>query len=208
MFTIEFDQLRNLLVICYSEHVGPDETARALEEMRLAQSLDPVSSIVARDLAVVHAYRRDYEAALEQCDHAVELNPHFSPAYWALGFIQEQRKDLDEAVAAFQRAIHLSPPSPRMPAGLGRTLALSGKRTLALTALRKLDAIAKQRYVSPFEFASIRFALGQTDLGFRWLRKAVQDRAFDVIAIKVDPRFESLKGDKRLDAIIREMGLS
>jgi hypothetical protein len=28
----------------------------ALEEMRLAQSLDPVSSIVARDLAVVHAY--------------------------------------------------------------------------------------------------------------------------------------------------------
>jgi serine/threonine-protein kinase len=180
----------------------------ALEEMRLAQSLDPVSSIVARDLAVVHAYRRDYEAALEQCDHAVELNPHFSPAYWALGFIQEQRKDLDEAVAAFQRAIHLSPQSPRMHAGLGRTLALSGKRTLALTALRKLDAIAKQRYVSPFEFASIRFALGQTDLGFRWLRKAVQDRAFDVIAIKVDPRFESLKGDKRLDAIIREMGLS
>jgi hypothetical protein len=79
---------------------------------------------------------------------------------------------------------------------------------MAMTALRKLDATAKQRYVSPFEFASIRFALGQTDLGFRWLRKAVQDRAFDVIAIKVDPRFESLKRDKRLEAIIREMGLS
>ena len=180
----------------------------ALEEMRLAQSLDPVSSIVARDLAVVHAYRRDYEAALEQCDHAVELNPHFPPAYWALGFIQEQRKDLDEAVAAFQRAIHLSPQSPRMQAGLGRTLALSGKRAMALATLRKLDATAKQRYVSPFEFASIRFALGQTDLGFRWLKKAAKDRAFDVIALKVDPRFESLKGDKRLESILREMGLS
>jgi serine/threonine-protein kinase len=180
----------------------------ALDEMRLAQSLDPVSSIVARDLAVVHAYRRDYEAALEQCDHTVELNPHFPPAYWALGFIQEQRKDLDEAVAAFQRAIHLSPQSPRMQAGLGRTLALSGKREMAMTALRKLDATAKQRYVSPFEFASIRFALGQTDLGFRWLKKAVHDRAFDVIALKVDPRFESLKGDPRLESIIREIGLS
>ena len=180
----------------------------ALEEMRLAQSLDPVSSIVARDLAVVHAYRRDYEAALEQCDHTVELNPHFAPAYWALGFIQEQRKDLDEAIAAFQRAVHLSPHSPKMQAGLGRTLALSGKRALALTVLRKLDAIATQRYVSPFEYASIRFALGQTDLGFRWLKRAAQDRAFDVIALNVDPRFEGLKADSRLEAIVRQIGLA
>jgi hypothetical protein len=36
MFTIEFDQPQNLLVIRYSEHVGPNETARALEEIRLA----------------------------------------------------------------------------------------------------------------------------------------------------------------------------
>jgi hypothetical protein len=36
MFTIEFDQPRNLLVIRYSDHVGPDETERALEETRLA----------------------------------------------------------------------------------------------------------------------------------------------------------------------------
>ena len=36
MFTIEFDQPQNLLVIRYSDHVGPKETERALEEMRLA----------------------------------------------------------------------------------------------------------------------------------------------------------------------------
>ncbi|HVD93273.1 MAG TPA: tetratricopeptide repeat protein [Vicinamibacterales bacterium] len=180
----------------------------ALEELRLAQSLDPVSSIVARDLAMVHVYRRDYDVALEQCDHAIELNPHFSPAYWALGFIQEQRQDLDEAAAAFQRAISLSPHSPRMHAALGRTLALSGKRALALATLRKLDGLAKQRYVSPFEFASIRFALGQTDLGFRWLMKACKDRAFELIALKVDPRFEPLKQDERFERIVREVGLT
>ena len=36
MFTIEFDQPQNLLVIRYSDHVVPDETERALEQMRLA----------------------------------------------------------------------------------------------------------------------------------------------------------------------------
>lgn len=179
----------------------------ALDEMRIAQSLDPVSSIVARDLALIHAYRRDYEAALEQCDHTIELNPHFSPAYWALGVIQEQRKDLDEAIAAFKRAMDLSPHSPRMHAGLGRTLALSGKKSLALASLRKVESIAKQRYVSPIEFAALRFGLDQPELGFRWLTKACDDRAFDVLALKVDPRFDRLKNDPRLQAILRKIGL-
>jgi serine/threonine-protein kinase len=180
----------------------------ALEEMRLAQSLDPVSSIVARDLAVIHVYRRDYEAALDQCDHTIELNPHFSPAYWALGFIQEQRTDLDEAIAAFQRAIDLSPNSPRMHAALARTKALAGDRSTATALLKKLEAMAKHRYVSPFEFAAIHFALAQTDLAFRNLAQACSERAFDMLALQVDPRFETFKADERFQAIVLEIGLS
>jgi hypothetical protein len=35
MFTIKLDQARNLIVIRYSGHVGPDETGRCAEEVRL-----------------------------------------------------------------------------------------------------------------------------------------------------------------------------
>ncbi len=180
----------------------------ALDEMIVAQSIDPVSSIVARDLAVIHFYRRDFETALEQCDHTVELNPHFAPAYWILGVIQEQRKDFDESAAAFQRAVHLSPQTPRMHGALGRTFALSGRRKQALDVLRKLEAYAKERYVSPLEFAWIQFALGDVDLGFRWMTKASEDRSFDLISIKVDPRFDPLKEDRRFAAIAQHMGVS
>ena len=110
----------------------------ALEQMLLAQSLDPVSSIIASDVAVTHYYRRDFEAALEQCDHTIELNPHFAPAYLTLGMIQEQRKDFDESAAAFRRAVDLAPNSLRMQSALARTLALSGKRERAIDALRTL----------------------------------------------------------------------
>lgn len=177
----------------------------ARDEMMLAQSLDPVSSIVARDLAVIHFYRRDFETALEQCDHTVELNPHFAPAYWILGVIQEQRQDFDESAAAFQRAVHLSPQTPRMHGALGRTFALSGKRKQALEVLRKLEAYASERYVSPLEFAWIQFALGDTDLGFKWLAKAGEDRSFDLISIKVDPRFDPLRDDRRFAALARQL---
>ena len=180
----------------------------ALEEITIAQSLDPVSSIVARDLAVIHFYRRDFETALDQCDHTIELNPHFAPAYWILGVIQEQRRDFDESAAAFQRAVHLSPQTPRMHGALGRTFALAGRRELALEVLRKLEAYAKERYVSPLEFAWIQFALGDVDLGFRWLTKACQDRSFDLISLKVDPRFDPLRADTRFEPLLKQLGLA
>ena len=177
----------------------------ARDEVMIAQSLDPVSSIVARDLAVIHFYRRDFEMGLEQCDHTIELNPHFAPAYWILGVIQEQRKDFDESAAAFQRALHLSPQTPRMHGALGRTFALSGKRKQALEMLHKLEAYARERYVSPLEFAWIHFALGDHDLGFTWLAKAGDDRLFDIISIKVDPRFDPLRDDRRFVALARQL---
>ncbi len=178
----------------------------ALEQMTLAQALDPVSSIVARDVSVVHYFRRDFDSALEQCDHTIELNPHFAPAYLTLSLVQEQRGDFDEALAALERAVSLSPLSPRMQGALGRTLALGSKRDLATKALRKLETLAKGRYVSPFEFASIYVALGQLDVGFKWLNRAREERVFELIAIRIDPRFDPLRKDPRFDAIVGQIG--
>lgn len=175
--------------------------------MILAQALDPISSIIARDLARIDYYRQDFEAALEHCDHAIGLNPHFSPGYWILGLVQEQRGELDESAAAFQRAIQLSPQSPIMQAALGRTLALSGKQNEALRILEDLHHRAAKRYVSPFELAGLHFALGQTGKGFEWLTKAFQDRCFELIAIQVDPRFKALQGNPRFHMLFSQLGL-
>jgi serine/threonine-protein kinase len=180
---------------------------QALDEMMTARAIDPVSSIVARDLAVMHFYRRDFDAALDQCDHTIELNPHFAPAYWTLGCIQEQRGDLDESAAAFQRAVHLSPQTPRFLGALGRTLALSGRTEQASAMLTTLEGFALDRYVSPLEFAWVAFALGDTDGGFTWLAKAFDDRSFDLIATNVDPRFDPYRTDARFEALEKRLGL-
>jgi TolB-like protein/Flp pilus assembly protein TadD len=179
----------------------------ALEQILLAQSLDPVSSIIARDVAVIYSYRRDFDAALEQCDQTIELNPHFAPAYLTLGLIQEQRKDFDEAAAAFRRAVDLAPHSPRMKAALARTLALSGKAGCARDTIARLEELSRKRYVSPFEFVTIYFALGDIGHGFRWLTRACDDRCFELLALKVDPRFEGLRDDARFQAAVRRVAL-
>ena len=61
--------------------------------------------------------------------------------------------------------------------------------------------------MSPFELASIHFALDQTGDGFQWLAKAFQDRCFELICLRVDPRWQSLRGNPRYRELFGQMGL-
>ena len=181
----------------------------ALDEIITAQSLDPVSSIVARDLAVIHFYRRDFETALEQCDHTIELNPHFAPAYWMLGVIQEQLRDFDESAAAFQRAVHLSPQTPRMHGALGRTFALSGRREQALEVLQQAGGLRQGalRLAARVRVDSVRARRRRSRLPLA--RKGVRGpRLRSACRIKVDPRFDSLREDRRFTTIARQLGVA
>mgnify|MGYP003694809073 CR=1 FL=1 len=145
----------------------------ALNEIKIAQSIDPVSSIVARDLAVVHFYRRDFEMALEQCDHTIELNPHFAPA------LLDARRDSGAAqglrrvgggVSARRPPVAADTAHARRPRPDVRIVRPRASRRS--TCCRSWRRYAKERYVSPLEFAWIQFALGDIDLGFKWLAKA------------------------------------
>ena len=181
----------------------------AMDEIKLAHALDPLSSIFSRDIALLYYYyQRNYDLALEQCDKTIELNPYFSPVYWTLGLVQEQRGEEDEAIAAFKRAIDLSPPSPRVLGALGGALARFGRNQEAHGIIRKLDSLAKERYISPFELALIQFNLGNKDEGFTLLAKAFADRCVEVYNLSLDPRFDKVRSDSRFQELYRKLNLS
>lgn len=179
----------------------------ALQEIATAQAIDPTSSIIARDFAAIRCFAGDSEGALEQIDLTIALNPYFSPAYMTLGTIQEQRGDMEEALAAFQRAVQLSPTSPRMQSGLARCFAIAGKPGPAAKIRDELLKLSESSYVSPFEFASIAFAMGEIDCGFEWLTKSFQNRCFEILLLRVDPRFHPFRSDPRFQSLCRQLGL-
>jgi serine/threonine-protein kinase len=180
----------------------------AVSHMLRAQSLDPVSAIIARDVAMMYYYKREYDLALEQCDNAIELNPHFPPAYLTLAWVQEQRNELDESEAALERAVRLAPQGPRMLAALGRLFAMTGRRRQATRILHDLEAIAKERYVAPFELALLHVALGHVEESCACLSKAIDDRNFELLAIKADPRCEALRSHPRLAPLVARVGVT
>jgi serine/threonine-protein kinase len=179
----------------------------ALHEMLLAHSLDPVSTMIACDTARILFYRREFEAAIEQCDRTIDRDPYFCRAYWMLGLVQEQVGNLDEASAAFHRGIQLVPDSVYVWGALGRLFAVSGKHADARRIAHQLEASPRGGYMSRFEATMIHFASGDLDRGFEWLLKAKEERCLELIWLNVDPRFDQLRSDYRFRAIVNEMGL-
>jgi tetratricopeptide (TPR) repeat protein len=173
----------------------------------LAHGLDPVSSIIAREVASIQYYRRDFDSALAHCDQAIELNPHFPHAYFILSLVQEELGDFDEALAALLRGAQLAPRSPRMIASLGRAQAIAGRRDDALTSLAELDALARTRFVSAWERGILYLGMRDYDRCFEQLQLALQDRFFDLTLLAVDPRFDAVRDDPRFTALIDQVGL-
>jgi tetratricopeptide (TPR) repeat protein len=179
----------------------------AQKEVLLAQSLDPVSSIIAREVASIHYYRRDFDHALAHCDQAIELNPHFPHAYFILSLVQDKLGDTDEALAALLRGAQLAPRSPRMIASLGRAQAMAGRRDDALKSLAELKDLERTRFVSSWERATIYLGMKDYDQCFDALFLALQDRFFDLTLLAVDPRFDDVRGDARFEVLLQKAGL-
>ena len=179
----------------------------ARDEVLLAHSLDPVSSIIAREVASIHYYRRDFEGALAHCDQAIELNPHFPHAYFILSLVQEKLGDFDEALAALLRGAQLAPKSPRMIAALGRAQAMAGHRKEALESLAELDELARTRFVSTWERAILYLGMKDYDRCFDELHLALQDRFFDLTLLGVDPRFDDVRDDPRFERLLDSVGI-
>ena len=73
--------------------------------------------------------------------------------------------------------------------------------------LDELLQLSKQRYVSPASIAIVYVALDDKDQAFAWLEKANEIRDMNVVRLKVDPRYESLRSDPRFNDLVRRIGI-
>jgi hypothetical protein len=62
---------------------------------------------------------------------------------------------------------------------------------------------ARDSYVSPMVFAGLQATLGDKDKAFSWLARADTERSSKLLDLKVDPDFDSLRGDPRFTELVR-----
>jgi TolB-like protein/Tfp pilus assembly protein PilF len=188
-----------------------DATGRldeAMAEAKRAQQADPISLPAILVTALTFHFGRHYEQAIEELHKIVEIDANFPLAHQELSRVYVHTGRYEEAIAEGQKAVSLSAGAPYALGQLAYAYAVAGRRAEAQKALAELQDLSKQRYVAPFNVALIYTGLGDKNQALEWLERAYEDHSDNLAWIKVDPRFDSIRGELRFQDLLRRMGLS
>ena len=175
---------------------------------RRALESEPLSLVISASLARVLYFARRYDQAIEELRRTLDMDPSFLEAHLFLGWNYEQKGMFPNAIAELQQALSASGGHPRFVSALGHAYAISGQTRMAEESLARLKEQAKQRYVSPYDIAVIYAGLQEKEPALKYLEMAYVDKSGWMIWMRVDPRFDPIRGDPRYQDILRRMHLT
>ena len=155
---------------------------------------------------------RQYDKAIELYRKGLEKKDN-AHAHILLGEAYVAKGMPAEGVAEMQKGMVLDATLAKTPERWDRypllayAYAVAGRRDEALKILDEQQRLAKQRYVSPYNFAIIYTGLGDKDRAFEWLTKCVEQRTLIIFHLKSRPLFDPLRSDPRYRDLLRRMNL-
>jgi tetratricopeptide (TPR) repeat protein len=155
-------------------------------------------------------FARQYDAAIQQFKKIIEMDPNWPPAHGGLVIPYQQKGMHEEAIAEVNEANALGLRGGQGGlGGLALSYALAGKKDEARKILDQLkDQQSKGTQVSPFGFALAYMGLGDKDQAFEWFNKTLDENPYRLSFIKVNPRFDSLRSDRRFADLLRRLKLT
>ena len=180
----------------------------ALDEIRKAQQLDPLSLAINTGVGHVLYLSRRYDEAIEQYRRTLELDPNYLQARLWFGRPFLQKGMYQEAIKELEAAVELSGGSIIATAMLGHAQAASGNRTEALKMLDELMKRSERQYVPSYWIGMVYIGLGDLDQAFAWFDKACEERSSWLAWMNVEPRFDMLRRDSRFPFLLKKMRLT
>lgn len=181
---------------------------QAKEALQRAHDLDPLSLSVTVGLGWSNYFLGEYETAVERYEGVVAMDPDFVIVPWFLGPAYVQAGRHDDAVELYEEWIGRIGEHPGLVALLAQAHALAGRGEEAREVHERLEQRAKRAPIFPDYRALVHAALGEADEAFEWLEKALEERCWVLVFLRVDPAYENLRSDPRFDALTERIGLS
>jgi tetratricopeptide (TPR) repeat protein len=179
----------------------------AIEELRKALTLDPLSAHFSRWLARMLVYARDYAGAVAQSEKTLELDDAYFQAYLDIGSVHLAQGDCEAALKWYRRSQGLESSVRSYDAFIVRALAPLGRRDEAQEILTRLEEESRRQYVRAEILAMGYAALGDLDRAFACLERAFQAKSAGLIYLHLDPGYAPLRADPRFGDLVRRIGL-
>jgi serine/threonine-protein kinase len=192
----------------YSLYLGATgRHAEALDAVRRARELDPMSLVMGTALARQLYFARDLGGAAREYRAVLAHDAGFLPARLGLGLALAQAGAAEEAVEELAGAPEApGDPRPVVLALLGHAQGRAGRRAEAGASLARLRRAAEARYVPPEYFAVVHLGLGEADAALDWLERACDARSGSVVYLRVDPLLDPVRADPRFLRLCARVG--
>ncbi len=179
--------------------------SEAIREMKKAVEIEPLSLVNNAELSWAYYLANQNDAALEQIQKTIAIEPTFAYSYFVLGLVHAATGKSTEALTAFREGKKLSPDWIELEAELAYTQALAGNRHEAEALLAKVLDAADTRYVNPVHIAAVYSALGDNDLAIEWLERGYREKSSWMKWIAIEPQLERLRTDPRFQNLTRRV---
>jgi tetratricopeptide (TPR) repeat protein len=176
----------------------------ALNEIRTAQRLDPTSQVINARLGTVLHFQHRYPEATDAMHRALDLDSTNKMAKGNLALVLAQQGHYAEAIA-------IAPTDVRLQAGLyvgylGYIYGRAGRRADAMATLHRLEALGRERYITPEAYAFVAIGLGDSTTALDWLERGYREHSFYLVFLN-DPIYDPLRGHPRFQKIVRDVGV-
>ena len=179
----------------------------AIDELRKALVLDPLSAHFSRWLGRFLLYAERYEAAIDQSRTTLEIEPNYFQAYLDIGAAELAQRRTEESLKAFRKGQSLNTAVRSYDAMIVRPLVVLGELEEATAIMERLEAQAKTEYLRGEVLAMGWAALNDFDKAFACLQHALDAHSAGLIYLHLDPAYGPLRGDPRFAEMVRKIGL-
>jgi hypothetical protein len=116
----------------------------------------------------------------------------------------ERLHQYDRALAHRQKYWSLLGRSPEDVAELGEIFRTSGSKGALRRWAREAEARTNRTgYLTSTELTHVYAEIGDVEAGIRWLRRAIDDGARDVIYLAIEPGFDALRAHPQFGELAR-----
>ncbi len=184
--------------------VNAGRTDEGLAAVRRALELDPLSLIANLTLGIDLNSARRYDEAIVQLRKTLELGKNFADTNYFLYEAYANKNQHKEAVALYARQKRIDGEAPAALEALKEAFATGGWHGFLRHRVAAMEA---QPQPVPEEVASLYARLGDVDRAMPWLQKAYANRSARLTLLKVDARYDNLRGDARFTELLQRVGL-
>jgi len=192
--------------LCSTGHLD-----NAVQEMKLAQELDPLSPTNNTALGVIFVLSRQFRSALEYCHKAAELDPNSAPIQENLALTYFLNGMYQEAIEHYHKESELNPENRATAlASVATVLVAAGRNSEAEGIMHELLGLSKGGKADPYDMAELYAARGEKERAFEWLDKALGGGTPGVRGlvqmVRYDPMLDPLRSDVRFGELLRRNG--